>query len=87
MRLTEKKDSGSWCLRDVPWDQMKPGAVLTQKTCEKFYGVLWKLKDYEDAGKSPEEIKCMDNDMQVTAKGDVKESCGADGLGRTSGAI
>ena len=72
MRLTEKKDSGSWCLRDVPWDQMKPGAVLTQKTWEKLYGALWKLKDYEDTGKSPEEIECMDNDMQVTAKGMLK---------------
>ena len=63
MRLTEKKDSGSWCLRDVPWDQMKPGAVLTQKTCEKFYGALWKLKDYEDAGKSPEEVERV-NDFE-----------------------
>lgn len=73
MRLTEKKDSGRWCLRDVPWDQMKPGAVLTQKTWEKLYGALWKLKDYEDAGKSPEEIKSMDDDMQVMAKGMLKK--------------
>ena len=72
MRLMEKKDSGHWCLRDVPWDQMKPGAVLTQKTWEKLYGALWKLKDYEDTGKSQEEIECMDNDMQVTAKGMLK---------------
>ena len=72
MRLTEKKDSGHWCLRDVPWDQMKPGTVLTRKTWEKLYGALWKLKDYENTGKSPEEIECMDNDMQVTAKGMLK---------------
>lgn len=73
MRLTEKKDSGRWRLRDVPWDQMKPGAVLTQKTWEKLYGALWKLKDYEDAGKSPEEIKSMDDDMQVMARGMLKK--------------
>ena len=72
MRLTEKKDSGHWCLRDVPWDQMKRGTVLTRKTWEKLYGALWKLKDYENTGKSPEEIECMDNDMQVTAKGMLK---------------
>lgn len=72
MRLTEKKDSGHWCLRDVPWDQMKPGTVLTRKTWEKLYGALWRLKDYENTGKSPEEIECMDNDMQVTAKGMLK---------------
>ena len=26
----------------------------------EVYGALWKLKDYEDTGKSPEEIECMD---------------------------
>ena len=59
MRLTEKKDSGHWCLRDVSWDQMKPGTVLTRKTWEKLYGALWKLKDYEDTGVSPDEIERM----------------------------
>lgn len=73
MRLTEKKDSGSWRLRDVPWDQLKPGAVLTQKTWEKLYGALWKLKDYEDSGLSPEQIGIMKDDAQVTAKGMLKK--------------
>ena len=73
MRLTEKKDSGHWCLRDVPWSDLKPGVVLSEKTWEKLYGALWKLKDYEDAGKSPDEIKSMDDDMQVTAKGMLKK--------------
>lgn len=57
MRLTEKTDSGSWCLRDVPWDQLKTGVVLTERTWKKIYGALWKLKDYEDSGKTPEEVK------------------------------
>lgn len=57
MRLTEKTDSGSWCLRDVPWDDLKPGAAITEKNWRKIYGVLWKLKDYEDSGKTPEEVK------------------------------
>lgn len=61
MRLTEKTDSGSWCLRDVPWDQLKPGAVITEKTWEKLYGALWKLKDYEDTGLSPEEVENVNN--------------------------
>ena len=55
MRLTEKKDSGHWCLRDVPWNQLKPGVVITKEIWEKLYGALWKLKDYEDTGLSPEE--------------------------------
>ena len=65
MRLTEKKDGSSWCLRDVPWSDLKPGTVLSEKTWEKLYGALWKLKDYEDAGKSPDEIKSMDDDKKV----------------------
>lgn len=56
MRLTEKTDSGRWRLRDVPWNQMKPGAVLTEKVWQKLYGALWKLKDYEDTGVDPDEI-------------------------------
>lgn len=59
MRLTEKKDSGHWILRGIPWDDLKPGAVLTEKVWEKLYGALWKLKDYEDTGLSPDEIERM----------------------------
>ena len=73
MRLTEKKDSGGWCLRDVPWSDLKPGVVLTQKTWKKIYGALWKLKDYEDTGLSPEQIEIVKDDAQVTAKGMLKK--------------
>ena len=59
MSLTEKKDSGHWCLRDVPWSDLKPGVVLTEKVWEKLYGALWKLKDYEDTGLCPDEIGRM----------------------------
>ena len=63
MRLTEKKDSGHWCLRDVPWNQLKPGVVITKEIWEKLYGALWKLKDYEDTGLSPEEVERV-NDFE-----------------------
>ena len=63
MRLTEKKDSGHWCLRDVPWSDLKPGTVLSKKTWEKLHGALWKLKDYEDTGLSPEEVESV-NDFE-----------------------
>lgn len=56
MRLTEKKDNGHWRLRGVSWDDLKPGAVLTEKVWQKLYGALWKLKDYEDTGVDPDEI-------------------------------
>lgn len=77
MRLTEKTDSGSWCLRDVSWDQLKPGVVLTQKTWEKLYGALWKLKDYEDSGKNPDNVVPVPEVRMVEYEGDwvPKECC------------
>lgn len=68
MRLTEKKDSGHWSLRDVPWDQFKPGAVLTKKIWEKLYGALWKLKDYEETGLSPDQVYELQNETQERAR-------------------
>ena len=59
MRLTEKRDNGSWKLKGVEWKQIKPGAVITDQVWEKLYGALWKLKDYEDTGVSPDEIERM----------------------------
>lgn len=56
MRLTERKDNGHWSLKGVSWDDLKPGAVLTEKVWQKLYGALWKLKDYEDTGVDPFEI-------------------------------
>ena len=56
MRLTVKKDNGHWSLKGVSWNELKPGAELTEKVWQKLYGALWKLKDYEDTGLSPDEI-------------------------------
>lgn len=59
MRLTEKKNSDHWSLKGMSWDDLKPGVVITKKIWEKLYGALWKLKDYEDTGLSPDEIERM----------------------------
>jgi len=59
VRLTEKKNNGHWSLKGVSWNELKPGAVLSEKTWEKLYGALWKLKGYEDTGVSPDEIERM----------------------------
>ena len=59
MRLTEKKNNGHWSLKGVSWNELKHGAVLSEKTWEKLYGALWKLKGYEDTGVSPDEIERM----------------------------
>lgn len=56
-RLTEKDDLGNWCLKGVRWEQLRAGQVITEDVAEKLYGALFKLKDYEDAGASPEMVE------------------------------
>lgn len=68
VRLTEKKDNSNWCLKDVPWDDLKPGAVITKKTWEKLYGALWKLKDYEETGLMPNEVTALNAETQKEAR-------------------
>lgn len=59
MGLIEVNDNGKWRLKGVEWKQIAPSAVITKKIWEKLYGALWKLKDYEDTGVSPDEIERM----------------------------
>ena len=59
-RLTEKDAQGNWCLKDVPWSALRPGAEVSRKIYEKLYVALWKLMEYEDTGLSPERIHKMD---------------------------
>ncbi len=58
-RLTEKDKQGNWGLKGVAWVNLMPGATITKEVYEKLYGALWKLKDYEDTGLSPEGIENM----------------------------
>ena len=60
-RLTENNDKGFWCLKDVPWQQLRPPATITKYVWERLYGSLHKLKDYEDTGLSPEEVVSLNN--------------------------
>lgn len=57
MRLTEKDGQGSWCLKGVLWENLREGQVITKEVNERLYGALWKLKDYEDTGLSPEDVE------------------------------
>ena len=68
MRLTEKRDNGSWKLKGVEWSQIKPGAVITDQVWEKLYGALLKLKDYEKTGLSPDQVSELQNETQEQAR-------------------
>lgn len=60
-RLTQKDEQGSWCLKDLEWEQLHVGQVITQNVWEKLYGALWKLMEYEGTELTPEEV--MDGKM------------------------
>ncbi len=59
-RLTEMDDLGNWGLKGLRWQQLHVGQTITKEVHEKLYGALYKLKDYEETGLSPEEVERVD---------------------------
>ena len=57
MRLTNHDDQGNWSLKGVKWENLYEGAVIDEKTYERLYTALWRLKDYEDTGLDPDRIE------------------------------
>jgi len=69
-RLTEQDSQGNWGLKGVRWVDIMPGAAITQEVYEKLYGALFKLKDYEDTGLSPDEVEEMKAEENYNEKYD-----------------
>lgn len=65
-RLTQRYGKGNWSLIGVPWGSLREGMVITGDMQEKLYGALYKLKDYEDTGLTPEQLQELKE--QDTAK-------------------
>lgn len=59
-RLTETNERGYWNVKGLPWKNLYEGQVITEETRKIIYGCLCKLKDYEDIGPSPEQLKKID---------------------------
>lgn len=59
-RLTEANEQGYWNVKGLPWKNIYAGQVITEETRKIIYGCLCKLKDYEDIGPSPEQLKKID---------------------------
>lgn len=59
-RLTESDGCGNWNIKGLPWESLCEGQVITEETRQIIYGCLCKLKDYEDIGPSPEQLKKID---------------------------
>ena len=52
-RLIRKDDQGNWHLKGVPWERLRAGAELDERTRQRLYGALCKLMAYEDTGLEP----------------------------------
>lgn len=59
-RLTEANEQGYWNVKGLPWKDLYAGQVISEETRQIIYGCLCKLKDYEDIGPSPEQLKKID---------------------------
>lgn len=59
-RLTEANEQGYWNIKGLPWKNLYAGQVITEETRKIIYVCLCKLKDYEDIGPSPEQLKKID---------------------------
>lgn len=74
-RLTEHDEQGNWRLKGVAWNQLHTGQVITEEVWEKLYGALWKLKDYEDTGLTPEDVERV-NDFERSQTGKLLKVLG-----------
>ncbi|MDO4553692.1 MAG: hypothetical protein Q4B70_00935 [Lachnospiraceae bacterium] len=58
-RLTQVDDQGNWSLKGIKWESLHSGNTITEDVCEKLYGALNKLMEYENTNLSPEDIENM----------------------------
>ncbi len=67
-RLTEKDSNGSWALKGIPWKSLSEGQIITKDISTRIYGALCKLKDYEDTGLSPEDVRMSEYALEDAAE-------------------
>lgn len=84
-RLTEK-DGSRWQLKNVPWEALGEGQVITRDVSDRVYGALCKLKDYEDTEMDPDKIellkyhhdeRILTDGLKMTLKRKIKELKGS----------
>ena len=71
--MTEKDDSGNWNLREIRWEDLYEGRVITERLWEILYGALWKLMGYEDTGLSPEEVENLKEKCSLLGRKDAAD--------------
>ena len=74
-RLTEKKTSGSWQVKGIPWEKLREGETLTKEVSQSLYMCLCKLKDYEDSGMNPDKLERLQNELEDMAEQVCNKIC------------
>lgn len=57
-RITWKTPDGRWGVKGIPWDEID----------RRLQGALWRLKDYEETGLSPDEVERMKESFEEDKK-------------------
>ncbi len=57
-RITWKNPDGRWGVKGIPWDEID----------RRLQGALWRLKDYEETGLSPDEVERMKESFEEDKK-------------------
>ena len=55
--LTFLDDQGNWGLRNLKWQQLWAGQVITDEVYGALYGALHKLMEYEQTGLQADEVQ------------------------------
>ena len=54
-RVTFREPSGRWGVKGISWAEIP----------DRLYGALYKLKDYEDTGISPAQVRTLTDDVSL----------------------
>lgn len=66
-RLTQKEASGKWQVKGISWEKLQAGEVITNEISKILYMCLCKLKDYEECGMSPDQLRNLQYKAEDTA--------------------
>ena len=66
-RLTYENQYGEWGLKGIQWEELHEGKTISKDMQWAIFGVLGKLKDYEDTGLEPDEVERLTADSDQDA--------------------
>lgn len=55
-KMIKSDPTGNWQLDGVSWEDLRVGGIINKEMFDKLYSALWKLKDYEASGLTPDEV-------------------------------